>query len=172
MKKMFLFAVAITAFSFAKANTNADTTAKVHLYNPKANAEADIAKAVAQAKREHKNVFIQLGGNWCPWCLEFNRFVTTDSELDSTLHTNYVVYHLNYSPENKNAKTLERLQFPNRFGFPCFIILDENGKEIHIQDSAYLEKGSSYDKDKVFHFFYRWTPKALQASTYKKVLGL
>lgn len=136
------------------------------LYHPKADAKKDIALAVAKARAQNKHVLIQAGGNWCGWCIEFNRFVTTDTSLNAILQNNYVVYHLNYSQENKNAAIFKEFGFPNRFGFPVFIIVNGDGKLIHTQNSTYLELGKSYDVAKVKEFFLSWTPKALEASAY------
>ncbi|MEI8110444.1 MAG: thioredoxin family protein [Chitinophagia bacterium] len=136
------------------------------LYHPKANARQDIAAAIAKAKSENKHVFIQAGGNWCGWCIEFNRMVAVSSLLNKIIQENYIVYHLNYSQENKNASIFSEYGFPNRFGFPVFIILDSNGKRIHTQNSSYLESGKSYDIEKVKEFLNSWTPRALQATSY------
>src|SRR4051812_14857365 len=96
------------------------------LYNPNANVEKDVAAAVAKAKKENKHVLLQIGGNWCVWCYRFNSFVHMDSTLRIILDNNYVLYHLNYSPENKNLAYLKKLGFPQRFGFPSLVVLDAN----------------------------------------------
>ena len=57
---------------------------------------------------------------------------------------------------------LARLDNPARFGFPVFVVLDENGKVIHIQDSSFLEEGQGYDQEKVLRFFRNWTPAAVK----------
>ena len=57
---------------------------------------------------------------------------------------------------------LQRLNNPARFGFPVFVVLDEEGKVIHIQDSSFLEEGPGYNQEKVLRFFKNWTPKALK----------
>ncbi|HMR91701.1 MAG TPA: thioredoxin family protein [Chitinophagaceae bacterium] len=141
---------------------------KFKLYKPAEDAEAGIAKAIQEAKSKGRHVFIQVGGNWCIWCARFNDFVTTDNSIDSLVQANYVVYHLNYSPENKNEKILARYGYPQRFGFPVFIVLDENGNRLHTQNSAYLEKDKSYDRNKVIGFFNDWTPAAVKPETYKE----
>ena len=71
-------------------------TAADSLYHPKADARKEIALAVAKARAQNKQVLIQAGGNWCGWCIEFNRFVTKDTSLNSIIQSNYIVYHLNY----------------------------------------------------------------------------
>jgi thioredoxin-related protein len=111
-------------------------------------------------------VLIQAGGNWCGWCIEFNRFVSNDTTLRSIIQTNFIVYHLNYSPENKNAEIFKEYNFPNRFGFPVFLILTGEGNLIHTQDSSYLELAKSYDTAKVKEFLLNFTPKAFQESAY------
>ncbi|NCI51451.1 thioredoxin family protein [Sediminibacterium roseum] len=136
------------------------------LYHPLANAKKDIAEAIKKAKAENKHVLIQAGGNWCSWCLEFNRFTTTDKQMDSAINADYIVYHLNYSPQAKNFEVFKQYGFPNRFGFPVFLILDGNGKLIHTQNSSYLEEGKSYNKKKVLGFLADWKPKVLDEKNY------
>ncbi|MCX6264549.1 MAG: thioredoxin family protein [Bacteroidetes bacterium] len=141
-------------------------TAADSLYHPKADARKEIALAVAKARAQNKHVLIQAGGNWCGWCIEFNRFVTNDTSLNSIIQSNYIVYHLNYSQENKNAAIFKEYGFPNRFGFPVFLVLNADGNLIHTQNSSYLELGKSYDARKVKEFLLSWTNNALQASSY------
>jgi len=42
------------------------------------------------------------------------------------------------------------------------VVLDEEGKVIHIQDSSFLEEGQGYSQEKVLRFFRNWTPKAVK----------
>jgi thioredoxin-related protein len=141
---------------------------KFKLYNPAEDAEKAIENAVEKAKDEKKHVFVQIGGNWCVWCARFDDFTTTDKSIDSVITENYVVYHLNYSKENKNVELLKRYKFPQRFGFPVFLILNGKGELLHTQSSWFLEAGKSYDKEKVMAFFKDWSPKALDPAQYKE----
>lgn len=122
-------------------------------YDPKADAQADINKLVAQAKKEGKNIMIQAGGNWCIWCLRFNNFVQTTPELKEIVDKKYLYYHLNYSPDNKNEKVFAQyINVKEQQFYPFFIILDKNGKKIHVQQSEILEDGKGYSKEKVKEF--------------------
>ena len=134
---------------------------KINLYNPYENADSAMAIVQTKASKAGKHVLIQIGGNWCGWCIEFNRFTTTDKQMDSLLKADFVVYHLNYSKENLNKKMLEKFGFPQRFGFPVFIVLDNNGKQLHTQNSSYLEKDKSYSKEKIMEFLQHWNAIAL-----------
>jgi thioredoxin-related protein len=162
MKKLFCFLF----LSLFLLHSDAQTT-DTKIYNPSANAEVDIASLVKLAKIEHKHVLLQAGGNWCSWCIEFNRFTHADSSIDSLLNKCFLIYHLNYSQENENKTIFAKYGYPQRFGFPVFIILDENGNRIHTQNSEYLEQGKSYNKQKVLEFLLNWTPQALEPSLYK-----
>src|SRR5215831_12771393 len=98
--KILLFVT--TLFIFLSATAQSKDTA--HLYNVNDNAEKEIAAAIKKAKTEHKYVLIQGGGNWCSWCKRFSITVANDAKLDSIVSADFIVYHLNYSQENKNEK--------------------------------------------------------------------
>ena len=151
-----------TAVLEAKKKAAAEEKAKLPKpYNDKENAEAKIAELVKQAQAENKNIILQAGGNWCIWCLRFNQFVQTTPELKDVVDENYLYYHLNYSPENKNEKVFAKYDNPGaKFGYPVFVVLDKNGKMIHTQDSAVLEEGKGYSIEKVKAFFQEWAPKS------------
>jgi thioredoxin-related protein len=151
-------------FIFLQAQSQSTDTA--HLYNPKADAEKEIAAAVKLAKSTDKYVLIQGGGNWCSWCKRFSITVANDAKLDSIVNADFVVYHLNYSEENENQKLFAKYGYPQRFGFPVFIVLDENGNRIHTQNSVYLEEGKGYNKEKIADFFTAWSPAALDPKNY------
>ena len=85
---------------------------------------------------------------------------------------NFEFIHVNYNPRKSTdeakarqaASLMKRLDNPGRFGFPVFVVLDEEGKVIHIQDSSFLEEGQGYNKEKVIRFFKNWTPKAVRGA--------
>lgn len=139
------------------------------VYNEDINPLEQIVQAVAKAKSEAKFVICQVGGNWCPWCLRFAEFITTDSTISRVVKENYEYIHVNYNPrmsgseeQQLQAKALmKRLNNCGRFGFPVFVVLDEDGKVIHIQDSSFLEEGQGYNQEKVLRFFKNWTPKVV-----------
>lgn len=138
------------------------------VYNDSINPMEQIDKALAQAAEQGKFVICQVGGNWCPWCLKFANFITTDEEIAKLVDDNYVYIHVSYNPHKqadpaRDKAMLKRLGNPGRFGYPVFVVLNQDGDVIHIQDSSYLEEGKGYHKDKVLQFFMNWTPKAVNA---------
>lgn len=157
MKFLILIFIVITNLSFSQ----------VSIYNPDADAENDLKIALEKAANENRHVFVQIGGNWCPWCVKLDGFCKADKQIDSLLSTDYVVVKLNYSKEKKNEEILKRLDFPQRFGFPVIVILDGDGNRLHTQNSWYLEEGKSYSREKVISFLKNWSVDALDPEKYK-----
>ncbi len=139
----------------------------VTIYNPTTDAKAEVSAAIAMAAKDGKHVFLQIGGNWCPWCVKFHKMVIEDAQLDSLVHANYVVVKVNYSKENYNSELLATLGFPQRFGFPVFVILDEKGNVLHTQDSGYLEQDKTYNREKVERLFLMWSATTMKEAEAK-----
>ena len=95
------------------------------------------------------------------------KFCNADPKIDSVLKSSFVIYYLNTDKENKNEKAFAKYGYPQRFGFPVFIILDQKGNRIHTQNSVYFETDKkSYDKTKVLEFLELWSPRALDPKNY------
>jgi thioredoxin-related protein len=159
MKTGILKKTLFLALLFSATISYAQETVK--LYDPSLDGMKQLNTAIAQAKSGGKHVLVQFGGNWCSWCRKFDSFCKADSVLSKIVSDNYVAIKLNYSPENKNEASNKFLGNPMRFGFPVFIIVDGNGKVLHIQDSSLLEEGAGYSRNKVKGFFENWTASAI-----------
>jgi len=165
MKKIYLLMIFL---SFALIS-NAQHDNKI--YDEEADAKADFKKALELATAQNKHVLIQVGGNWCHWCLRFNNYVTVNQEIDSIINAHYVVLHINYSTANKNKEIMAELEYPQRFGFPVFLVTDATGKRLHTQNSGFLEKESSYDTAKVKQFLQQWTVTAISKENNQMIKG-
>ena len=166
MKKIVIIPLLTIFFALT---LNAQTALK-KVYNEDINPIEQIDQALLKAKSEGKFVICQVGGNWCPWCLRFADFITKDTTISNVIDESFVYIHVNYNPRKSEGEEkmqlakamLQRLNNPARFGFPVFVVLDEEGKVIHIQDSSFLEEGKGYNQEKVLRFFKNWTPKAVK----------
>ncbi len=167
MKKLFSFLVLIFLVAGIQGTFSQEKKETPKIYDPQADARLDINNAVQQANTESKHVFVQVGGNWCPWCIRFHGYINADPEIKKLLDDNYVYVLLNYSTENRNAELLKSFGNPGRMGYPVFLILDRQGRLIHTQDSGLLEEGQSYNKNKVMTFLRNWSPEALDLTRMK-----
>lgn len=140
---------------------------KEQVYDPAIKGSVQIEKAVEEASADNKHILVVVGGNWCPWCLRFSKFTSTDAEIDSLIRANYVKVNFNYSKENKNLDFLKEMGFPQRFGFPVILILDSEGERLHTQNTVFLEEDKGYNRKTVIEFLNNWKPVALDINSYK-----
>ncbi len=131
---------------------------EINIYDPDANAREDIANAVRQADAGNKHVLLQIGGNWCPWCVRLHHLESSDPQIDSLLKADYIRVMVNVPKEKdkRDYELLKTLGNPQRFGFPVLVFLNRKGERIHTQDSWYLEQDKAYDREKVIHLFKMW----------------
>ena len=162
MKKAFFTLV----LALACLGVNAQT-ALPKVYNESIEPLKQIEQTVGKASKNKKNIIVQLGGNWCIWCLRFADFITKDADIKATIDTNFEYIHVNIprrgTPQYEAAAPLQkRLNNAGRFGYPVLVVLSPSGKVLHIQDSSFLESGNSYDQAKVLRFLKNWTPEAVK----------
>lgn len=133
------------------------------VYDEDIDAMEQVQKAVEEARASDRYVMCQVGGNWCPWCLRFAEFAANDSVVAPLMKENFVYIHVNYSKGNKNLEAMKFLGNPGRFGYPVFVVLNEEGEPIHIQESESLEEGKGYSRKRVEKFLRLWNRKAVEA---------
>jgi thiol:disulfide interchange protein len=128
----------------AKANKN--------LYSETANATADIAAALAQARREHKRVILDFGGNWCGDCqvLDIYYHQSPNAEL---LAKNFVLVHIDIGHMDKNVDVAKKYNVPITKGVPALAVIDANGKLLYAEQPKEFEHATPQE---VTAFLKRW----------------
>jgi thiol-disulfide isomerase/thioredoxin len=118
------------------------------VYDETADARADVAAAVARAKRENKRVLIQWGGNWCGWCVRLAGTMAKDPKLRKELLYEYEVVHVDVGKFDKNKDFAKELGADIE-GVPYLTVLDADGKPIAQQGTAEFEVDDKHDPEKV-----------------------
>lgn len=154
----FIIPVFILFFSLTSAQTHDKIkTPLFGVYNPNANPEQQLQEAVHEATISHKNILLDVGGEWCKWCHYLDRFFEDNPDVTEYLKANFVMVKINFSKENDNEKFLSTL--PKVAGYPHFFVLNSSGELLHSQDTGALEKGQGHDHDKMLAFLKEWAPK-------------
>lgn len=154
----FIFALLL---AFAPAVLSVQDPVKyvpVTKYDPQRNADQDIRDAVAEAKRSHRRILLEVGGEWCIWCHRIDDFFAAHPDLTSLRDKNFVTVKINFSEENKNEAVLSRYgEIP---GYPHIFVLDAEGKLLHSQGTSPLESGKSYSLERLKSFldYWSWSP--------------
>ena len=130
------------------------------VYDETADAKADVAAAVAKAKKEKKRVLVTLGANWCSWCRSLDRTFTSDAKVAAALAKSYVPVKVNVGRMKKGVdKNVDaNLDLAATWGadpakgIPLLVVLDANGKAVKVQETDVLEAGKGHDPAKVIAF--------------------
>ena len=96
----------------------------------------DYAKAVEKAKAENKNILLDFtGSDWCGWCIKFDKeTLSTDKFAEyAKAHLELVVVDFpNKKPQSDDLKAANKA-LQKKYdvdGFPTFVLLNADGKEI------------------------------------------
>lgn len=124
-------------------------TPREPIYPDAANAEEDVARALARAKRDNKRVLLQYGGNSCKPCYRLHDLFTKNEEISSLLNAEYELV------------LVSDFQIAKRFdtqvdGTPFLTVLDAHGKKLVDQQTGSFRLGKYHDPDKVLAFLNRW----------------
>ena len=109
-----------------------------------------ISKALEQAKKEKKKVFLMYHASWCGWCKKMDKAIE-DASCKAIFDKNFVIIHLtvqetgqNKKLENEGADKLLMQHNGANEGLPFWVFLDAEGKVI---ENAKLRKsGENLDK--------------------------
>jgi thiol:disulfide interchange protein len=125
-------------------------------YDPKRDPDADLAKALAEAKRTGRNVLLVVGGDWCDWCQVMDKFFAGHADVRALRERNFVTLKINMSPQNENRAFLSR--YPKIPGYPYLFVLDAHGKILHPQRANVFEDGDTYNVPRFASFLVAYGP--------------
>ena len=125
-------------------------------YDEHANADAAVAAAFDRAKKSHKRVLIDLGGNWCVDCVVLANFVEQPAvKKFVAVHYEWVAVDVGRFDRN--------LQIPARFGLtrrltgvPTIIIATPDGKQLNQNDVFVLSDARSMTPQSVADYLAKY----------------
>lgn len=171
--KYLLFVIVLTILVVSSAIAQGPATSKAAPNNPVARARSDkfprekfdplrdpkldLDKAVEAAGKTGKRIILDVGGEWCGWCVYMDKFFVLNPSLAKLRDKSFVWVKVNFSDENENKAFLS--PYPEALGFPHLYILETDGRFLHSQDTSVLEKGKGYDPAKFTAFLKTWSSK-------------
>jgi len=147
----------ISAAQFKRVPLQAPANPNPQLYKADANAVQDIRRALATAGKQHKNVLLDFGGNWCIDChiLE-NAF--HQPRIAPLLNDNYIVVHVDVGKYDKNLDLAKKYHVDLQKGVPSLAVLDSQGRALY--GTSDFERARMMSEDDVIQFLYKWKPSA------------
>ena len=148
-----------------EANATSATPKKKHepleaytAYDATQDGHAQIEAAKAAAKGKNKRVLVMFGGNWCKWCKALDGTFAANPDVKATLEKSFVLVHVD---SDTNGKLNDAWGNPFANGFPVLVVVDADGKKLHVQETGALERDDKtvgHDPDKVLTFLKQWSP--------------
>ena len=122
------------------------------LYSETADPAADIAAARITARREHKRILLEFGGNWCGDCqlLDYYYHQAPNAEL---LAKHFVIVRVEIGHMDHNMEVARRYQVPVAKGVPALAVLDASGKLLYSEKEKEFEHTSP---EAITAFLNRW----------------
>ena len=130
---------------------------RAHLYNDHANAHADIAAALQTARREHKHVLVDFGGDWCGDCQVLHA-VEEQPQNRALLAAHYVEVHVSVGSTGieKNIDIGDAYGIPLKHGVPAVAVLNAQGKVLTSSRSKEFERIAAENPQGVTEFLEHW----------------
>lgn len=156
-----VFLAVVSTAQFKRVPLQAPAQPNPQLYKADANAVQDIRRALAVAGKQHKNVLLDFGGNWCIDChvLE-NAF--HQPRIAPLLNENYIVVHVDVGQYEKNLDLAKKYHVNLEKGVPSLAVLDSLGKVLYATGD--FERARMMSEDDVIQFLYKWKPAATPSS--------
>jgi thiol:disulfide interchange protein len=106
-----------------------------HLYPEISAAQHDIAAGIARARKEHKRVLLDFGGDWCGDCQVLDIYANQEPNAD-LLAKYFVKVNVNIGHMDANREIVQRYNLPDK-GVPELVVLDGHGKVIYAQHKEF-----------------------------------
>jgi thioredoxin-related protein len=133
-------------------------TERRNLYPEGVDAKAEIAEALADAKKTHRRVLLIFGGNWCYDCHVLDAAFRS-KEIAPTLNQNYILVHVNIGEYDKNLDLADKYEIPLKKGVPAAAVLKSDGTLVVSQKNQEFENARSMTTDAVLAFLEKWKPR-------------
>jgi thiol:disulfide interchange protein len=126
-----------------------------HIYSETVDPKADIATALQQARREHKRVILDFGGDWCPDCQVLDIYFHQAPNAD-LLQKNYVLVHVWIGHEDTHLDVAHKYGVPVTNGVPGLAVLGADGRVVYSQGTGEFRDMRRMDPSSVTEFLKKW----------------
>lgn len=131
-------------------------------FDPTRNPNDDLQAAIANAAKENKRIVLDVGGEWCGWCVNMDKFFIAHKDLKNLRDAGFVWVKINMSDENENKEFLTK--YPEIKGYPHLFVLEKDGSLLKSKDTSELEEGKTYSLQKFTDFLKEYAPAKTDAA--------
>jgi thioredoxin 1 len=120
-------------------------------YDEKADAHADLAQALAQAKTNNKKVLAVFGANWCKDCRELDKALHGKSA--ALIDGKFVVVKIDVGNFDRNTDLAKAYGNPIKKGIPAAVVLTPDNKVVYATKGGELADARSMGETGIYDFF-------------------
>lgn len=129
-----------------------------HLY-PTGDARQQIHDTVTRASREHKNVLLVFGADWCYDCHVLDKAFHRP-DIAAVLNPNFELANIDIGEGNKNLDLAAQYEVALNRGVPAVAVLDSKGALLYSQKSGEWERARALAPKDLLEFLNRWKPQS------------
>ncbi len=138
-----------------KANAQMLASARAHIYPAVDAAPEQIHSALQEARRTHKRVILDFGGDWCGDCQVLNIYFH-ESPNAELLQKYFVLVDVNIGNMDANLAIAHRYGVPVT-GVPALAVLNPYGKVLYAQSNEFADM-RNMEPSSVTEFLKKWKP--------------
>ncbi len=125
------------------------------IYPEVAAAKPDIQAALAKARKEHKRVILDFGGDWCPDCQVLNIYFH-QSPNQELVDKHFVLVDVNIGRMDQNLDVAHKYGVPVK-GVPALAVIEPSGKVVYAQNKEFSDMRNLQSSD-LTTFLEAWKP--------------
>ena len=129
---------------------------RAHIYPDVQTAHSDIQAALAKARKEHKRVILDFGGDWCPDCQVLNYYFH-QSPNKELVEKHYVLVDVNIGRMDQNLDVAHKYGVPLK-GVPALAVLRPDGTVVYAQNKEFSDMRNLQSSD-LTTFLEAWKPQ-------------
>ena len=128
-----------------------------HIYPDVQAAHTDIQAALVKARKEHKRVLLDFGGDWCGDCQVLN-FYMHQSPNKELLEKYYVLVDVNIGHIDQNIDLGDKYGVVLKKGVPALSVLKPDGSVVYGQKNGEFENMRQMQSSDLTTFLEAWKP--------------
>ena len=143
------------ALTLGAATGIAQQSIHTHIFPDVSAAHGDVTAAFHQARKEHKRVLLDFGGDWCPDCQILNLYFHQPENLD-LLNQHYVLVDVNIGRQDTNLDIAQKYGIDVTKGVPALAVLTPGGKVLYGKEQSAFRDARNMQSSDVHKFLEQW----------------
>jgi thiol:disulfide interchange protein len=153
---LILALAAVLAAPLASVASAQQPLPNAHIFPDVASARQDIAAALKTARRQHKRVILDFGGDWCGDCQVLNLYFHQPENL-AILNKHFVLVDVNIGRHiDENLDIGQKYGVDLKKGVPALSVLKPSGQVIYGQSGGEFADMRHMDSSSVHDFLQKW----------------